>query len=74
MNPTETIKPGLPKRAVFIREVEKRTGKSRQTIWRWVRAGKFPPPSKIGNRNAWLESVVDKWLDDIFSPEDQNEG
>lgn len=74
MSSIETEKLGLPKRAIFIREVEKRTGSSRQTIWRWVRSGKFPPPSKIGNRNAWLESVIDQWLDDMFGHEDQNEG
>jgi prophage regulatory protein len=30
---------------------------------RLVKAGKFPPPVKIGeNTNAWVESEIDNWL------------
>ena len=44
-------------------EVGERTGLSRITIWRKVRAGTFPPPIELGpNTIGWLESVIDDWL------------
>ena len=41
-----------------------RTGnKSRTTYWRWVKAGLFPKPVKLGpNSNGWLESEIDEWV------------
>jgi len=38
-------------------------GTSRVTIWRWVRAGIFPAPIKIGpNSSAWLLEDVLAWV------------
>ena len=35
---------------------------SRQTIWRWVREGKFPTPIKLGqNCTRWKLSDVAAW-------------
>lgn len=35
---------------------------SRQTIWRWVREGKFPVPLKLGpNCTRWKISDVKAW-------------
>lgn len=31
-------------------------------IWRLVRAGNFPKPVKIGNRNHWVESEIDQYI------------
>jgi prophage regulatory protein len=43
--------------------VEDRTGQSRVTIWRSVRAGTFPPPLQLGpNSVGWYEDEVDAWL------------
>ncbi len=40
-----------------------KTGQSRTTIWRGVRAGTFPAPLELGeNSIGWLESVIDDWL------------
>ena len=34
------------------------------TLWRWVKAGTFPAPVKLGsNTTAWLASDVQKWID-----------
>jgi prophage regulatory protein len=34
----------------------------RNTLWRWVREGKFPPPVKLGeNTTAWLLEDVEAW-------------
>lgn len=51
------------KRIVFIKYVCEITGLHRMTIWRYVNAGKFPQPSKIESRNAWLLSDVEDWID-----------
>lgn len=39
-------------------------GKSRATIWRWVRAGLFPKPRRIGpNSIGWLASEINAWVE-----------
>lgn len=44
-------------------EVLDRTGLSRTTIWRHVRAGTFPAPLQLGeNSIGWPESVIEDWL------------
>ena len=45
-------------------EVTARTGLSRVTIWRRVRAGTFPPPVELGtNSIGWPEAEITAWLD-----------
>lgn len=45
-------------------EVMARTGLSRVTIWRRVRAGTFPAPSELGaNSIGWPESEISAWLE-----------
>ena len=35
------------------------------TLWRWVRAGTFPKPVKLGaNITAWRAKDVQRWLDE----------
>ena len=44
-------------------EVLARTGLSRVTIWRRVRAGTFPAPTELGeNSIGWPESEITAWL------------
>ncbi len=44
-------------------EVMARTGLSRTTIWRRVRAGTFPAPSELGqNSIGWPEHSISSWL------------
>ena len=44
-------------------EVMARTGLSRTTLWRRVRAGTFPAPTELGtNSIGWPESVISAWL------------
>lgn len=44
-------------------EVMARTGLSRTTIWRKVRAGEFPPPTELGeNSIGWPESLITTWI------------
>jgi predicted DNA-binding transcriptional regulator AlpA len=44
---------------------------SKPQLWRWIRAGAFPPPFKIGGRNCWLESEIDGYLIDQAAKRDQ---
>ncbi len=50
-----------------LKEVQVRTGgSSRTTIWRDVRAGRFPAPVKVGrNRIGWLESEIEDWQENL---------
>ncbi len=44
------------------KQVVERTGLSATTIWRQVRAGKFPNPRQLTpNRIGWPEHEVQKW-------------
>lgn len=43
-------------------EVERRTGLSRVTIWRKIRAGEFPPPRELSkNAVGWPASEIAEW-------------
>lgn len=57
----------MSKKLIFIKTVENKTGRNRQTLWRYWTAGKFPKPVKIESANAWLESEVDQWIDSKLS-------
>ena len=47
------------------RELMQMLGIGRTTIYRWMDAGKFPVPIKIGDRgdNRWRQSDIDAWAD-----------
>lgn len=45
------------------REVERRTGLSRSTIYERIKAGTFPAPISLGEKAVgWIESEIDSWL------------
>ena len=44
------------------RDLVERGFGSRVTIWRKVRAGKFPTPENILDRPGWRESVIQSYL------------
>ena len=48
-----------------VREVLDRVGGvSRSTLYRWMQAGQFPRPVKLGPHvTAWRETDVDAWMD-----------
>ncbi len=53
-----------PGRTVLpIREVVRRIGLSRSTIYELIRRGEFPAPIQLTpNRVGWLSEEVDAWL------------
>jgi prophage regulatory protein len=52
-----------PPRVLRRREVERRVGHSRSTLYGWIAAGEFPRPVRIGARTvAWVESEISDWL------------
>jgi prophage regulatory protein len=47
------------------RTVCQRTGLSGTTIWRLVRAGKFPAPIQLASKQSigWIEQQVEAWIE-----------
>ena len=46
-----------------INQVCVKVNRSRVTLWKWVKAGQFPKPLKIGNRTlGWKEVDFNNWL------------
>jgi prophage regulatory protein len=39
-------------------------------IWRLIRAGDFPKPVKIGNRNHWVAAENDEYIADKLARRD----
>ena len=45
-----------------VEAVAERFGVSKNTIWRWVREGKFPAPVKLGeNCTRWRIADITAW-------------
>jgi prophage regulatory protein len=61
--PTSIIEEASPTRGYRARVVAKRLDVNPQTIWRWVREGRFPRGIKIGEmRTIWTEQMIAEWL------------
>ena len=58
---TETAIDGLD-RLIGRRELRRRFPVSDITIWRWMRAKRFPEPIRVGGRNYWRESEILDWV------------
>jgi prophage regulatory protein len=56
--------PAAGRRALRITDVRHKIGLSHATIYGMVKAGRFPPPFRLGpNSSAWWEHEVDAWLE-----------
>ena len=50
-------------RLIGRKEVLILIGISNATLWRWIKAGRFPAPLKIGKKKvAWRSSVLAHWI------------
>ena len=60
-----TVIPATPalERLIGRKEVLILIGISNATLWRWIKAGRFPAPLKIGKKKvAWRSSVLAAWI------------
>jgi prophage regulatory protein len=49
-----------------IKDVMKKTGIARSTIWLWVKEDKFPKPIKLSPRiTVWDNNEIDKWMNNF---------
>ncbi len=56
------------RRLVSAKQVMRRMGWSRTTLWRRVRAGEFPAPVKTGpNSISWFDDKVDEAQENLPS-------
>ena len=61
----ETVIPSVPalERLIGRKEVLILIGISNATLWRWIKAGRFPAPFKLGKTKvAWRSSVLATWI------------
>ena len=71
----DPVEPRQPARLLRLREVRRRTGKSRSGIYRSVACGTFPAPVKLGERaSAWVESEVEAWIAERIADRDAGRG
>ncbi|WP_083961015.1 helix-turn-helix transcriptional regulator [Thermomonas fusca] len=62
---------GDPLTLLRLREVCRRTGKSRSEVYRRIAAGDFPQPVKLGERaSAWPEHEVSAWIAERIAARD----
>jgi len=59
-----------PRRLLRIREVCDRVGLSKTTIYVRMANGDFPKPVQLGGTVAWVESEIDKWIEDRIADRD----
>lgn len=48
---------------IRISVVMDRVGFKRTKIYAMIKNGEFPPPKKDGCSSFWLESEIDKWIE-----------
>jgi len=45
-----------------LKEVYRATGFKKTTIYKWMKEGKFPRPTKIGRGVRWSSSDIEEWI------------
>jgi len=52
------------KRIIRLKEVIRRVGLSRSSIYQYIQTGQFPRQVALGGRAVgWLEFDIDRWID-----------
>ena len=49
-------------RLLHLKEVINRTSLSRSSVYRQMGDGTFPKSVNLGSRVAWVESLVEEWI------------
>ena len=68
--------PAPPKKILGAAEVYARVGLSRRTVYRLLKAGRFPKPfflPGVRKRN-WFEWVIDQYVDEAAKASEEAEG
>lgn len=60
--PSPRVDTTVGPRLLRLKAVKAKVGFSASTIYRWVAAGSFPQPMRIGFGSAWRESDIDAWI------------
>lgn len=64
MSNTVITESAHPVQMLRFPEVIERTGLSRTTIWRRIRAGTFPAPVQLGSNSiGWPEPAIIEWVE-----------
>ncbi len=53
----------MPQTLMKINQVSAITGHSRSKVYADIKAGKFPPPIRLGTRTvAWADNEINAWI------------
>ena len=55
------------KSLMSISDIQRFTGKSRSTIYRWIAAGSFPAPVKVYSSSLWPEESLAEWRQQVIN-------
>jgi prophage regulatory protein len=60
-------------RLIRLNELISKTGLSRSRIYQLIHEEKFPTNVSLGGRSvAWVESEIDRWIEDVIGHRDSN--
>ncbi|MGB0938159.1 MAG: AlpA family transcriptional regulator [Colwellia sp.] len=60
-------------RLIRMKEVISKTGLTRSRIYQYIGEDRFPASVSLGGRSVcWVESEVDKWIENVISQRDSN--
>jgi predicted DNA-binding transcriptional regulator AlpA len=54
-----------PVRLLSRKEVLERVGLTYPTLWAWMQKGDFPRARDLGGKIAWIESEIEKWINEL---------
>ncbi|MGR5306177.1 helix-turn-helix transcriptional regulator [Vibrio mediterranei] len=54
------------KHLISTAEVCHAYGISRSTLWRRIKAGQIPTPTKINDRNYWLADAINEHIESVI--------
>jgi len=67
-------KPKKPTRILRLREVERRTGRSRSNIYALAAQGRFPKPVKLGpGASGWIEEEIEEHISELIAARDTDQ-
>ncbi len=52
-------------------EVLKRVALGRTALYALIKAGKFPPPVKVGGASAWVDVEITRWIEQLMLARDE---